>query len=255
VAFTAKDDLTAKDRFVLVLVKLERAKNHLKNFETSAEVWRDKYLQVIKTDVDPKTGKETRSFKTPPLASFELLAIAGDVLQNLRSALDHLAFQLVEAGQGRPVGTRRGKRIGFPIFDMAKDYEALKTGKIKGARKSAIKAIDALKPYKRRNGTLWMIHYFNNIDKHRQLITIGHAYLFEGEGFYGPYFRQAARPLFEGIFGPEVNDNSKLVIGKSLGQPKIGKRQPLLPFLREAVKCVEAIVTAFEPHLRPRTRR
>ena len=175
-------DFSAESRLVLIRVKVERAKKHLQDFEVEANTFRDAYLHVVGTENDPKTRQAQQYFAKLPISRFEVLAIAGDVPQNLRSALDHLAYQLVEAGEGRRIGERRGKRIAFPIFDTPNDYKTLKTGKIKGARKAAVKLIDALKPYKRGNPPLWSLHYANNIDKHRHLVGVGPNYLFEGAG-------------------------------------------------------------------------
>jgi hypothetical protein len=245
-------DLSAESRLVLVRVKIERAKKHLKDFEVQAAAFRDAYLHVVGTDTDPKTRQAFEYFAKLPVSKFEVLAIAGDIIQNLRSALDHLAFQLVEAGQGRRIGERRGKRIAFPVFDTSKDYKALKTGKIKGARKAAIKAIDRLKPYKRGNLPLWSLHYVNNVDKHRHLVGVGPDYLFQGERFNGAFWQKAARPLFRGIFGPEVNQNAKFKIKKPVRKTEIPQGQPLLEFLRESVAMVDDLVGSFEYHLRPR---
>jgi hypothetical protein len=46
-------------------------------------------------------------------------ALTGDVLNNLRSALDHLAYQLVLVGTGDVAPTWR---VYFPIADDAKAY-------------------------------------------------------------------------------------------------------------------------------------
>jgi hypothetical protein len=248
-------DFSAQSRLVLIRVKVERAKKHLIDFDVAAADFRDAYKRVIGTDTDPKTLQAQQYFARLPITRFEVLSIAGDIIQNLRSALDHLAFQLVEAGQGRRIGERRGKLIAFPIFDTAKKYDALKTGKITGARKAAIKAIDRIKPYKSGNPTLWSLNYANNIDKHRHLIGVASDYLFIGKGFDGHFWQKAARPLFRGIFGSEVKEDAKSVFRKSLGQSKITEGQPLAHFLHEQVDFVDNLVGTFEWHLRPRRRR
>lgn len=46
--------------------------------------------------------------------------VAGDALQSMRSALDHLAWNLMEIGcaqQGVVLTLTEQKRIGFPIID------------------------------------------------------------------------------------------------------------------------------------------
>jgi hypothetical protein len=251
-------DFSAEARLVLVRVKIKRAEKHLQDFETQAQAFKDAYTHVVGTETDSKTLQAQQYFAKLPISGFGVLAAAGDVVQNLRSALDHLAFQLVEAGQCRRIGERAGKRIGFPIFDTAKEYKARKTRKIKGARKAAIKAIDALKPYKSGNRFLWSLNRVNIIDKHRYLIEVGPDYLFEGDGFGGHFWRKAIRwrnaagPLFKGIFGPEMNQNAQVVIKKSSSKSGVGEGQPLLEFLREAVQSVDDLVGTFEYHLRPR---
>jgi hypothetical protein len=208
-------EFSAASRVILVRVKIERARKHLADFELQAEAFRDAYTHVIGTKTDPKTSEAFQYFQKLPISRFEVLAIAGDVLQNLRSALDHLAYQLVEAGQCRPLGEKVGKRVAFPIIEKSKDYKGFKAKKIKGARKSAVKAIDSLRPYKGGNSALWFLHYANNVDKHRHLVQVGSDYLFGGEGFGGEFWQKAARPLFRGIFGQEVNQNAKFKINKS----------------------------------------
>jgi hypothetical protein len=248
--------LTAQERIILIRIKLERAKKNLKDFETQAGAFRDAYTHVVRREKDPKTLQAIDYFTKLPISKFDVLAAAGDVLQNLRSALDHLAFHLVEVGLRRRLGERVGSRVAFPIFKTANEYEASKIRKIKGARKAAIKAIDALKPYKRRSGnqSLWLLNYLNNVDKHRHIFSVASNYLFEGEGFDGHYWHKAAKPLFQGIFGPEVDKNPKSVIKKPLGKQGVVEGQPLFPFLREIVQFVDDLITSFEPHLRRRVR-
>ncbi len=246
------DGLTAEERLILIRVKIERAKKHLADFDVQAEAFRDAYTHVIGTRKDPQTRQAIQYFTKLPISKFEVLAVAGDVLQNLRSALDHLAFHLVEVGLRRSIGEKIGKRVAFPIIEKAKEYEGFKTRKIKGARKATIKAIDDLKPYKRRNSPLWLLHYVNNVDKHRHLIKVGSDYLFEGEGFNGQYWQKAARPLFRGIFGPEVSRNTKVIVKKALDKSKVVEGQPLFQFLHEIVKFVDDLITSFEPHLAKR---
>src|SRR5438128_8008029 len=97
--------------------------------------------------------------------------MAGDAIQNMMSALDHLAYQLVCASTNDDPPNPNW--IYFPIQDDATKYEAKKLGKIQGARQTAIDAIDAIKPYKGGNDLLWMLYRLNNVEKHRLLFTVG----------------------------------------------------------------------------------
>jgi hypothetical protein len=98
----ASDKLRADDRIILVRVKVERAKKHLRDL--AAEVLSLEHVTILTPDPNTGVAPHTISllhpneFKQVPSLSFEAVAIAGDVVQNLRSALDHLAQQLVLVG-------------------------------------------------------------------------------------------------------------------------------------------------------------
>jgi hypothetical protein len=108
---------------------------------------------------------------TQPPTSVSLLA--GEVLQALRSALDHLAYHLVQIGTRTPGPF---KHVYFPICPDADRYQADKRKKTEGMRPDALTAIDACKPYRGGNDILWRLDRLNNVDKHRLLIAVGSAY-------------------------------------------------------------------------------
>ncbi len=97
----------------------------------------------------------------------------GQVLYNLRSALDHLAWQLVIANNGNP-----GKSTSFPIVDDVLDERGnVRTLKIGGGvHPNAWALIEAAQPYHRTDDPtldpLWILNELGNIDKHRLLIVL-----------------------------------------------------------------------------------
>jgi hypothetical protein len=120
-----------------------------------------------------------------PTLSFEVVAIAGDVVHNLRSALDHLAKQLVLVGLtvAQPavgLSDKELRQIEFLIAESVARYEADKARKVKGMTLESIEDIDRLKPYKGGNDAPWRIHELDNIDKHSTLFTVAHDFLFTG---------------------------------------------------------------------------
>jgi hypothetical protein len=122
--------------------------------------------------------------------------IVGDALHNLRSTLDHLAWQLVlEAGSAPTSSTS------FPIFDDAAKYGRGALSKLAGMRQSAIDAIAAIKPYKGGNDTLWRLHRLNNVDKHRLVISVGFTNTAHS---ITPSLRERLRRGFAGSYGPDV---------------------------------------------------
>jgi hypothetical protein len=175
--------LTAEDRIVLVRVKIQRAKKHLRDLAADLLAARNVRTTVVGTKVDAHTGRTSQGFVTLPRLPIDAVATAGDIVHNLRSALDHLAYQMVIVGSG----SEPSRRVEFPIAKDSATYEAEKARKVKGMRQLAIQAIDNVKPYKGGNDALWKIHELDNIDKHRTLFSVAHDYLFFGDWFDGDY--------------------------------------------------------------------
>jgi hypothetical protein len=127
-------NLKPHDRLILVRVKIERAKKHLLEFDALAESFDGLTHQIVVSNQDFSRSGFRMSVGDPdireyPVASFPLVAVAGDIVDNLRSSLDHLAYQLAEVGTPSETPS---DCVAFPIVRYAKDYESAKTRKVKG---------------------------------------------------------------------------------------------------------------------------
>ncbi len=160
------------DRLDGALTKVERAKQHVGDLEAELRAFHGTNPYVVAAKRNPETHQLVYYVASVQEVPRSISAIAGDVLQNLRSALDHLAYQLVCSGLGREPTEQEARAIAFPIARSAQELESLVPGKVKGASQSAMDAIKAAKPCKGRNDALWLIHSLNNIDKHRLLIAV-----------------------------------------------------------------------------------
>lgn len=106
----------------------------------------------------------------PPLEPARVPLLVGEVLQDLRSSLDHLVGQLEQAN-----GLRRDSGFEYPIFwDRARFVKKVST-KILGVSAAAVAVIERSQPYHRpapayKDHPLWILHDLNNADKHRVLI-------------------------------------------------------------------------------------
>jgi len=230
--------LTAASRIILVRAKVERAKHHLRSLEEQLGPYRDKTRPVYAGN-----GMDLVAL---PLLSFNILATAGDVVHNLRTALDHLAHQLVLVGtpDGNPP-----RQIEFPILESEEEYDKRKAAKTRGMRADAVQAIDDLKPYKERNPTLWRLRELDNIDKHRMILSVGEECLLEDDWVgWAPYLLKAHEPHFEDVGDSNETD---LKSRELLGEPEIIGRNRLQPTLREMATYVEYIVETFRPLLEP----
>jgi hypothetical protein len=96
--------------------------------------------------------------------------VIGDVLQNLRTSLDYLVWELVSANKEIP-----GKMSAFPICGTQKDFmNQLGRDCLLGVHPDAIAEIAKLQPY--FNGAdvseswVWTLNEFTNINKHRRVV-------------------------------------------------------------------------------------
>jgi hypothetical protein len=260
----------------LILLKVERAKKHIAELDDALKRFFNPKPYEVATKRDPKTRELiyylVKADPVPPT----IAAIAGDVLQNLRTALDHTAYHLFRVSVGPTGGD--GKHIYFPISDSAAKYKTEQPGKVKGMRKEFIDVIDRLTPYRPDptaphvggNETLWMLHRLNNIDKHRLLVTVWSA--LEAHEITPAIraqlearfpdklleLRQVAfmnvsplvplkqgDPLFTDVPDAEVNPNLQFIINVAFGEPAISQRQTLLDTLYKMHKMVLEIIEGF----------
>ncbi len=155
--------------------KLRRANEHLEALNVSVERFLERDSNRVISEDDPDTGNRiyrAEILESPP--SVKWAVVAGDILHNLRSGLDHLAYALctVHAPGKTPPG-----RTEFPIFWDKDRFENIEARgglyKIRGMSCEMKNAIRAEQPYNRGNPakaqSIWLLQELSNIDKHRVL--------------------------------------------------------------------------------------
>ncbi len=153
-------------------VKLERAERHYAELQAVLKIFFSTNPYKISTRRND-AGKLVYYLSDVADVPVELSLITGDVIQNLRSALDHLAYDLwVREANGRG----REDKIYFPIDKDEASYNRNKAGKTQGISAQSLAIIDSLSPYPGGNDALWRIHTLNNRDKHRLLVTVGSSF-------------------------------------------------------------------------------
>ena len=252
--------------------KIDRAK-HLKNeLEHALQVFFASQPYKIDTKIDAQSKRliyfVTKADEVPE----SIALITGDIIQNLRSALDHLAFQLCVVGSGSRTS---GRHIYFPIAEDAAAYKLAKSKKTKGLAQHAKDTIDALNPYRGGNDTLWKIHELNNLDKHRLLVTVGSSVRSFDLGAHMvatmrksfpelpvpdmPFFVKPADidfPLKVGdellIDAPDAEPipTMQFRFHVVIHEPGIAEGEPLLELLQAMIDSVNNLIPLFEPLLR-----
>lgn len=103
--------------------------------------------------------------------------LAGEAIQNLRSALDHLVYE-------KSGGNRRTQ---FPIFTDACEFQVLSPRKLKGVPETVRAKIEEVQPYRfepvhAAEHPLAQLSSLSNLDKHRVLTTFVSSVTHEGVG-------------------------------------------------------------------------
>ena len=117
--------MTADDRLRLIRIKIERAEKHLDDLEMAVLSLGEATFKTLSLDTQPETRKPLLIVRPLNIYPPEIPALTGDVVHNLRCALDHLAFQLVSVGVSFGESrTQNWAEIQFPISHSLDSYEA-----------------------------------------------------------------------------------------------------------------------------------
>lgn len=239
-----------------VRVKIERANKHIADLEPAiARFWQTNPYKVMGY-IDPQTRPTYQVTDTQPIDP-AIAAIAGDVIQNLRTSLDYMACALWRR-------TNTGDcKIYFPIAEDAAKYVAEALRKIKGMGQDAVDAISGIEPYGGGKGeALWSLHSLSIIDKHRLPLTVAGGNLgVHMESLYADHFPELAKsgawiinvahyraPLEKGdiVFiddpGRELQNDLKLPLFILFNEPGVFERKPIIPSLLALANYVKDVV-------------
>lgn len=149
--------------------KIQRAEKHLIEL-TDFLRKRKPFTYELKTNY--KTGERSLYPQRDELVTDEVSIIFGDLIHNLRSALDHVYWECTHM-YAKSEGEK--KKIQFPITDSLNSLrESVLTGLPKRVSEKFSLALENLKPY-RQEGDLLLcaIHDLDITDKHKLLISNG----------------------------------------------------------------------------------
>lgn len=158
-----------------VRLKLSRAMEHLLKLDDDIDDYRGRQPFKVIREVDPGDTRLRFGFFLTELPPAHLSVVIGDVVSNLRSSLDHLAWQLVIASRGTP--RTEPPMTQFPLYRS----RTTGTGKLRrieiagGVAPKALSVVESVQPYHRVQDSekhpLALLAELSNIDKHRTLHT------------------------------------------------------------------------------------
>lgn len=234
ITIAALKAMTVPHSFRASYLKLDRANKHMGELQTqvtdyiAAKPFRFAWEAVPWTDnfakIHPRDACLIGLVPRVCVAIPETLApIIGDVVHNLRSALDIMMFELVS--DDVPLEKRR--RVAFPFWEGER-------GKARAMQcvdfnPEIASLVNAWEPYPGGRSRLYALHDLWNMDKHRSIIpTMGGVEFSEGRALCGHLLR--GEPLIDPFpIRRQVRDGKPYIV---LQKTKDG------PPLNEPVSCV-----------------
>lgn len=173
-----------------VSLKIGRAKAHLAELEESIAAALESDAEHFLGEFDPESKHHIYRAQNLPIVDSQWPLQIGEVTYQLRSALDHLAWQLVERE-----GLTPNKETQFPIREsllgkkqqllplkvllpLSKDCEVLRM--LSECQPYYGDGTTELSPFDAHRHPLWILKTLNNIDKHRLLLVVVQTLNIEG---------------------------------------------------------------------------
>lgn len=158
--------------------KIRRARHHIDELNELVRTAIDSSGCDFVFDSELDAGQHVLRVYGVPEIDPDWRLILGDCVHNLRSALDHLAWQLVEMDNQTPTIETQ-----FPIHEAPLDKKGnLRLAEIKPSiqRKDIRDLVERVQPHRGIDGRwvdphesfLWALKCLSNIDKHRLLLVV-----------------------------------------------------------------------------------
>ncbi len=153
-------------------LKIARARRHIEELRNEIKAYFDRKGIVLRNEIDRSvTPYSLHAWVVrinEPQPS-ELPAMAGDVIHNLRAALDLLACDILR----RVAPNAKLKGVSFPFSRADNDLDrAIKESGMRRAGPEAVRLLKELKPYKSGNAALRAVHDLDIQDKHTGLLLV-----------------------------------------------------------------------------------
>lgn len=162
--------------------KLEQAKEHIEKLNLAIHNFLNDNPYSIFKDEQSSEGEQLFRVCVHQSVPLSFRASIGDIVHNLRSALDLMTADLAKAN-GHSSRTAIRETF-FPIFSSREEFEVNGRGKIKRLSARAKEVIEELEPYKGgQTAALYQLHHLNIADKHNTLLPVGAAYVDRGVSF------------------------------------------------------------------------
>jgi hypothetical protein len=168
--------LAMTDRLDAVIDRLHRAEEHFEPIKAHLLSYYRERVGLMTGEFDPDNDGSFVMEGELGVPDMRLHTLIGELIHDLHSSLEHLAWQLVEANGGEP-----GEGTCFPVLKVAptpnKKGEQSLPNIAGGVSEAARTFLDKAQPYKFEERyamhPLWVLRQLWNIDKHRHVVARG----------------------------------------------------------------------------------
>lgn len=213
----------------------------------------------IITDADRKAFEKLKEFLIDGTVDPRFMVLAGEIVHHLRSAFDHLAWQL----SSLDLQTHSPNQIEFPVFKETPKLCGITKNKIcRYCRKiegivspSALARIESLQPYHGTNPArhpLWLIHDFDRIDKHRELVLVVYIMLMNISATaqvsaVGELLPWELKPRNVRFVAPPRNVEVNVKMSAQISFSEFNKRddEPVIPMLKNLLRFTTDAIESF----------
>ncbi|MFZ0798756.1 MAG: hypothetical protein WCA13_11740 [Terriglobales bacterium] len=163
-----------------VRAKIDRAQHHLDAVKTALKLvlGSESKTQSVAFKIDPERQQLITTIPKAPPIDPALPLMIGDCVHNLRSALDHLVYQLALQNGA---SSKAAEKTFFPIYLTETEFDDRVKKLVKPfISDSAFTELQQSQPYAAydipEEADIWILHKLDIIDKHRLLIVAGQQF-------------------------------------------------------------------------------
>lgn len=241
-------------------LKIERAYAHLAELQQAESNFFSSNVPSLVYEEDTERGCKLAKLKLDACSPEIIHVLAGELIYQLRSALDQIAVALAKMSASKP----NIKNVYFPCDDSVASYEKSCKKCLAGFDDDLIVKIKSTQAYNGGDDTLRAVFRMANIDKHLEIIPVGASgnvsgisnFIVNGGGLIIDGRMVSLREGIviselspEGTIAPKGPDSRITVAGQLvLGDVSIYEGQPVVPFLSKLTDKTRDVYNTLATH-------